>query len=161
MQTWLFLVAFLADVVEIQTASHPLPLCRAPVVPIPQNCNKTGSTVVALTSTWSIAANLSDSDAAFAAIHLQQVLMNGTSGGAPSSIRMSIVHTSTLHKNSTRFIAIGSPATDANLLPLASSHGATHTAAELAKPDGYIFTVAAASSSIFIVGGAAEGAFYG
>jgi hypothetical protein len=46
-------------------------------------------------------------------------------------------------------------------MPLAASHGVQHTHTELSKPDGYVFTVRAPSSSLFIVGGDAEGAFYG
>ena len=89
-------------------------------------------------------------------------------------LSLKVVDTRTLKASSaTRFIAVGTFRTDAQLAVLAASHNVTYSATELTNPESYVLTVTSSpappapaphaplGSAVFVVGGAAQGAFYG
>ena len=107
--------------------------------PMPHQCEIAGAGTLEIKtdSLLVVATNLSDTNATFAAHELCRRL------SAPPLLLPppTVVDTSTLGANSTTFIAVGTPSTDARLLALAAAFGvaeASPSTPSLSAPEGRV-----------------------
>jgi hypothetical protein len=64
-------------------------------------------------------------------------------------------------RSTQNFIAVGSAVTDKHIAAAAQARGVRWSSNDLHTPEGYVLAVSPSSSSVFVVGADAAGAFYG